>query len=225
MRKHGKWTGWERVKKRRIKFILRIASATFYQAQQTSLCGKPATRKNISSSSKKALTEGRCRWRHDKFLVAMTSELDEEAKKIRPKRKGPTFSHFVRSGESVAVTHNSDLLGVTADWDLRAGFRRRLIFPQNIAVTSLRPDVAICSKSTRHIIMLEFVPWEERMVEAFERKLSKYQTLVEDAQTTDGRLSAFEVGARVFPGQSLWRDSGIFLELKEQKQRRSATGG
>lgn len=128
-------------------FILR--SVYDHPPSPTNLCGKPATQENFIASSKKALTKRRCRWRHDTVLAVITSELNDEAKKIRPK------------------------LGATADWELRAGFRRRLIFPQNITVTSLRPDLVIRSKSTRNVIMFELVPWKERLVEAFERQLSK----------------------------------------------------
>ena len=51
------------------------------------------------------------------------------------------------------------------------------------------------------------VPWEERIEEAFERKKSKYQQLVEECQERGWKAWCLpvEVGCRGFAGRSLWR--------------------
>lgn len=52
---------------------------------------------------------------------------------------------------------------------------RQLKFPSHITVTTLRPHIALMSESTKQVVLLELtVPWEDRLEEAFERKLSKY---------------------------------------------------
>ncbi|VDI13370.1 Hypothetical predicted protein [Mytilus galloprovincialis] len=60
-------------------------------------------------------------------------------------------------------------------------------FPAEIAATSLRPDIVIWSPGTRQAVLLELtVPWEDRIEEAYERKMAKYQQLVEDCKQRDG---------------------------------------
>ena len=52
----------------------------------------------------------------------------------------------------------------------------QLKFPSHIAVTTLRlRHIVLVSESTKQAVLLELtVPWEDRLEEAFERKLSKY---------------------------------------------------
>ncbi len=65
---------------------------------------------------------------------------------------------------------------------------RQLKFPPEIAVISSRPDIVLWSAGTKQIIMLELtVPWEERIEEAYERKMAKYQLLVEACQANGWR--------------------------------------
>ncbi|KAK6172576.1 hypothetical protein SNE40_016203 [Patella caerulea] len=81
-------------------------------------------------------------------------------------------------------------------------------FPAEIAATSLRPDIVIWSQGTRQAVLLELtVPWEDRIEEAYERKMAKYQQLVEDCKQRGWRTwcLAIEVGCRGFAGQSMWR--------------------
>lgn len=79
---------------------------------------------------------------------------------------------------------------------------RQLNFPTHIAVTSLRPDIIILSEVTEMT-----VPWEDRLEEAFERKNSKYQELVEECQRQGWKphCHPVEVGCRGFTGRSLYR--------------------
>ena len=42
-------------------------------------------------------------------------------------------------------------------------YKKRLIFPQEIYATSLRPDIVIWSGETKQIVIAELtVPWEDR---------------------------------------------------------------
>ena len=48
-----------------------------------------------------------------------------------------------------------------------------------MALTMLRPDVVILSRTARIVIMSELtVPWEDNVEEAHERKKEKYEQLV-----------------------------------------------
>ena len=59
----------------------------------------------------------------------------------------------------------------------------QLKFPNHIVATTLRPDIVLVSESTTQAVLLELtVPWEDRLEEAFERKLSKDAGLVSNCQ-------------------------------------------
>ena len=62
------------------------------------------------------------------------------------------------------------------------------------------------SVSSRKVVLLELtVPWEERVQEAFERKMAKYQGLVAECKEKGWKTWCFpvEVGCRGFVAQSL----------------------
>ena len=49
-----------------------------------------------------------------------------------------------------------------------------MIFPSEIAISNLRPDVLLVSRKTKQLVLVEMtVPWEERMEKANERKKTK----------------------------------------------------
>lgn len=85
---------------------------------------------------------------------------------------------------------------------------KQLKFPQHIATTTLRPDILLVSEATKNIVLLELtVPWEDRLEEAHERKMAKYEELVRDCrkQGWKARCMPIEVGCRGFAGQSLYK--------------------
>ena len=173
------------------------------------LCGKPANLEHILSSCQRALTEGRYRWRHDRVLRVMAREMEKEVKKSRPGQKKVVFIPFVRSGEAAKQkAERAGLLHSSPQWKMEVDLDKRLVFPMQIVTTRLRPDIIIWSESPKMVVMVELtVPWEERMVEATERKRGKYQELVEQCQEQGWRTWCLpvEVGARGFAGGSLWR--------------------
>lgn len=115
---------------------------------------------------------------------------------------------FVRAGESSRATSTgSGILTSATDWDMRVDLRRQLKFPEKITTSTLRPDIVLWSRATKQVVLLELtVPWEERIEEAHERKLGKYQPLTQQCQQVGWRAwnLPVEVGCRGFPGQSLW---------------------
>lgn len=96
--------------------------------------------------------------------------------------------------------------------------KRTLIFPQDVAVTSLQPDRVLLSRSTKAIIVAELtVPWEER------KKKAKYQDLLNEAVLKGRHATSYpiEVGCRRFPAKSV----SYFLQRMglDPKQLKKAT--
>ena len=55
-----------------------------------------------------------------------------------------------------------------------------LNFPAEVAVTSLRPDIVLWSKTTMTVMLCELmVPSEDHDEKAYERKKEKYQYLID----------------------------------------------
>ena len=109
------------------------------------------------------------------------------------------------SASKKTISHPS-ILSRAVDWKLQVDVMQKLIFPQEIAVTTLRPDLILTSQSSKSIIIVELtVPWEERIDVSHELKFAKYQGLVEEAQTKGWQALQFpiEVGCRGFPATSL----------------------
>ena len=82
------------------------------------------------------------------------------------------------------------------------------MFPPDISVTNLRPDMIIWSEKKKSVIIVELtVPWETATDEAHERKLLKYDELVSQCRREGWvtTLHAVEVSSRGFIAQSMWR--------------------
>ena len=98
------------------------------------------------------------------------------------------------------------LLKVAEDWIFLADLEKRLVFPVDIVVTSLRPDIVVYSHSSSTVIMVELTcPCEENIEVQHNNKLMRYQDLKADCEVKGWKvyLFAVEVGARGYTGQSL----------------------
>ena len=94
------------------------------------------------------------------------------------------------------------------EWALRADLDRQLKFPQEIAITSLRPDIVIWSIAMKTVVMAELtVPWEDGLEAAFERKKERYAELAAACAQAGWRAYTYpvEVGCRGFTGTSIQR--------------------
>jgi len=175
------------------------------------LCGGPGSLAHILSGCKIALQQGRYRWRHDRVLQTLADVLETERRNKRPEQRQESRSaiHFVKAGEKgkSRVPIHRGLLREASPWEMRVDLHRKLVFPE-VVLTNLRPDMVLWSEAGKKIILIELtVPWEEGCEEAHERKLSKYQELLEScrAKKWSAWLFPVEVGARGFPAQSAWR--------------------
>lgn len=100
------------------------------------------------------------------------------------------------------------LLTTAQDWQLMVDLGRQLKFLINITVKSLRPDIIILSEATKQLALIEVtVPWEDCLEEPSERKLAKYQGLVEECQRQGWRSGCHpaEVGCGGLAGLSLFQ--------------------
>lgn len=234
MKNQGRWTCWGSVQGRslgwrdiwgmeenRIKFLLcstydvlptpvNLHRQGLVESPNCTLCGKPASLEHVLSSCQASLADGKFRWRHDQILADLATGLEEERRKTHniTRMIAPHMIRFVRAGESSRATSSgSGILTSATDWDMRVDLRRQLKFPEKITTSTLRPDIVLWSRATKQVVLLELtVPWEERIEEAHERKLGKYQPLTQQCQQVGWRACKLpvEVGCRRFPGQSLW---------------------
>ena len=97
-------------------------------------------------------------------------------------------------------------LSSAKDWTMRVDLESRLKIPEEIVVTSLRPDVIVISKTTKQLGIIELtVPTEERIEISGELKRLKYEEIAQEAKKNGWRVKiwAIEVGCRGFPAISL----------------------
>ncbi|CAC5420997.1 unnamed protein product [Mytilus coruscus] len=177
MKQQGSWLNWQGVRSRALSW------SEIWKDPKFTLCkDQPASLQHVSSSYQVALKDGRYTWRHDSVLKTLAARLDNIRRKKKKVKEDITFVNFMKAGESKDNT--PEVLGVLAtatDWKFTADIQQRMSFPAEIAATSLRPDMVLWSQGTRQTVLQEMtVPWEERMDEAHERKMAKYQQLEED---------------------------------------------
>ncbi|XP_077352497.1 uncharacterized protein prkg2l isoform X1 [Festucalex cinctus] len=165
-----------------------------------SLC----TLNHILTSCPKALAGGRYRWRHDKVLteVAKWVELQRSHTSKQPPVP-PRLTSFQPEGSKVPKGRRSDhrpsMLHRASDWELRVDLKKKLVFPQEVVATTLRPDMILLSRSSKSIILAELtVPWEDRLAISHQAKKAKYQDIVDEATLAGWHTTLFpiEVGAR-----------------------------
>nr|XP_014269084.2 uncharacterized protein LOC106676625 [Maylandia zebra] len=237
LKRQGAWTRWESTLQRkvtwanimqadfhRIRFLVQAVYDTLPSPANLHLWGKsetPAcplcsgrgTLEHLLSSCPRALADGRYRWRHDQVLRVVAEKI-ASAISISKHHHAPRKAiSFIKAGEKPQGRPHltTGLLNTASDWQLQADLGKQLKFPQNIAETSLRPDLIIISEASKQLIMLELtVPWEERIEEANERKRGKYQELVQECRGRGWKTfyEPIEVGCRGFAGRSLCKVLG-----------------
>ena len=107
---------------------------------------------------------------------------------------------------------------------MRVDLGSQLKFPEEVAHTTLRPDIVIWSKCPKRMVLVELtVPWEERVEEAYKLKKTKYQDLAETCRVRGWKTTVFpvEVGCRGFPSYSTWRMLGA-MGIKGRSRKTAA---
>ena len=114
------------------------------------------------------------------------------------------------------------LLNADRDWQMRVDLDQRLIFPPEIATTTLRLDPVLWSNSCQLAYIIELtVPWEDAIEEAYERKKLHYSNLAAEAEDRGWkiRVRLVEVGCRGFVASTtakLLREVGIRGQVHRQ---------
>ncbi|XP_061116493.1 NACHT, LRR and PYD domains-containing protein 3-like, partial [Conger conger] len=184
---------------------------------------RPASLKHILAGCKVSLTQGRYTWRHNQVLKSLASTL--ENKRVATNSLPLSASDprqttiFVREGAKVIRSSSTPLeqgqLRLACDWKMLVDVGRQLVFPPEIATTTLRPDMVLWSPSRRKVFIIELtVPWEDSVDEAYERKHLRYAELAAEAQHRgwNTEVRPVEVGCRGFVATSttrLLRDLGV----------------
>ena len=84
----------------------------------------------------------------------------------------------VKEGQQIAgsATQQQGILQESRCWEMKVDLKKQLHFPEEVARTTLRPDIIIWSRSPKKVILVELtVPWEERIEEAYETKKATVQ--------------------------------------------------
>lgn len=200
--------------------------------EETSSCAQcgadHCTLNHILSGCPKALGEGRYRWRHDKVLTEIAKWVEfQRVRTAENQAPTPTATHFHLQGKKAPRPKTSSkqprsILQYASDWELRVDLKRKLVFPQEVAVTTLRPDMVLTSRSTKTILVVELtVPWEDRLSISHQQKSAKYQDLIDEALLKGWHAIMFpiEVGCRGFPATSVrYFFQKLGLEAKHVKK-------
>ena len=174
------------------------------------LCGKQlCTIPHILGACKYSLDQGRFTFRHDNVLSSLVSVIEAFIKNLKPaKLKKRNAIHFIKAGRKHPKTRSkpTGILHLSSDWELISDLDQSYVFPFQIALTELRPDVVIFSKSLKRCILVELTcPCEENMNSWHSTKLAKYSSLLDVIRRNNWYVDLFavEVGARGFPAISL----------------------
>ena len=183
---------------------------------ESTLCNKCQAEESLEHvlcACKVALSEGRFTWRHNKVLETIREIVKAGSIKVGRQES----IKFVREGTTPkrAEEVSEGIKDRSEQWEVLVDLEKRLVFPQDIVITTLRPDMVLMHRSLKRIVIMELtVPWEDRMDEAHERKGLKYEDLRQRCVQAGWKASCYavEVGCRGFAGVSLrifLRDIGI----------------
>ena len=243
--KQGQWTRWDSVERRKISWKdmwamearqLSFSIRATYDILPTpvnlhqwfgedpgcALCSMPATLRHILTGCKTSLTQGRYTWRHNQVLKVLASTLEDKraaTNSLPPPTSNQQQATFVHEGAKVtrscSTPSERGQLRLARDWKMLADIGRQLVFPPEIATTTLRPDLVLWSPSLKKVYIIELtVPWEDRVDEAYERKHLRYAELAAEAQHRgwNAEVRPVEVGCRGFVARStprLFADLGV----------------
>ena len=179
------------------------------------MCGKPATLRHVLNGCPVALHQGRYTWRHNSVLSAIRHRLntfwEQRSTQLAVQATVSTkekarYIQFVRAGQRLPAPNHitqrkplasQAILLQANDWTFLYDLEGQLQFPIEAAVTSLRPDVVLFSRSSKTIVLLELtVPLEDNVHLAHDRKTTKYSALVTACEENGFKthMFALEVG-------------------------------
>ncbi|KAL7889943.1 hypothetical protein AOLI_G00022010 [Acnodon oligacanthus] len=141
------------------------------------LCPTPASLKHNLTGCKTSLIQGRYTWWHNQVLKCLAAALESKRNTTNslPLRATKSFMAptFTREGQKKPNHPTTKLearqLDMAQDWKMLVDIGQQLIFPPEIAATTLRPDLVLWSPSLKSVYITELtVPWENTIEEAYE---------------------------------------------------------
>ena len=166
------------------------------------MCNKDVyTIPHILGACKISLQQGRFTFRHDSVLKHLVLVLKSFFKDLpNNTTKKCNIIKFVKSVTKFSNTNtvSKGILHLASDWILLDDVKDDYLFPFQLGLTELHPDIPLFSKSSKRAVFLELTcSCEEKMETWYSQKLNIYTPLakvIEDSgQAVD--LFAFEVGA------------------------------
>ena len=100
----------------------------------------------------------------------------------------------------------SSILHGASDWEMQVDLKKIFDFMEEVAVTSLQPDIVLLSRRTKNIRLTEpAVPWEDRLAISHQLTSAKYQNVIDEALVNEWHAAFFpiEVGFSGFPATSV----------------------
>ena len=173
-------------------------------------CNKStSTTSHILGACPYSLKQGRYTYRHDKVLSALIKTIQNFLSVYKPVLSLPKKINFVPEGHSKSANKKKPPLGLlhfANDWILLGDLDTQLIVPPYLAVTQLRPDILLISKTTKKVIIIELTcPCEENMPTWHEKKYDKYSPLCAAIKSNGWSVNLFavEVGARGYCSETV----------------------
>ena len=167
---------------------------------------------HILGACKISLQQGRFTFRHDSVLQHLVLVLKSFLKNlpINATKKWNTIKFVCDKvfGTKCSKTKISSkgILHLASDWILLADVKGDYLFPFQLALTELHPDILLFSKSSKRAVLLELTcPCEENMENWHSQNLNKYTPLAKVIEKNGWvvDLFAIEVAARGYPSKWL----------------------
>ena len=127
--------------------------------------------------------------RHNQVLdvLASADENQCQSKVPGPSKQGIVF---VRKGEGAKQKPAWKVVPLVSsrnNWKMLADSHSPLVFPSQIAVSSILPDLVLWADSLKTDLLAELtVPWDSNMVWAYQRKIALYEDLKSQCVKTGG---------------------------------------
>ncbi len=118
---------------------------------------------HILSGFKVTLTHGCFRWHHEQVLTKLAKVL--ESCRVAAIAQ-PALIAFVKPGSTfqAPAQRRNIMLTPNKEWQMVADLRRPLVFPREIIITTLQPDIVMWSAGEKRVLLVEFtIPWEGGM--------------------------------------------------------------
>ena len=175
------------------------------KSDKCAACGERGTLQHIPSTCRVNLVSGMYTWRHNNVLKTVTKAVEQRVLQHNASNVPRATEHqikFVKGGSKVKMNSacpRPSILSSANDWCVKADLDGKGGFPEQIALTTLRPHIIVWSDESRVVVIGELtVPWEDSMDEAQERKSTKYAELSAECRERGWNTSCFpfEVGCR-----------------------------